>query len=116
MCGLVAPWHEKGPISYRGGWSMLHTTDSEDIPGHPLTRHSDYLNPLYLNRCTSHSLLTSLFSILLGHRSAAMGSSQSKVPEAAIHEKLVERLQAMQLHNEMEIVEDYIYIKGEARK
>ena len=45
-----------------------------------------------------------------------MGSSQSKVPEAAIHEKLVDQLQAMQLRNEMEIVEDYIYIKGEARK
>ncbi|OCL02895.1 bleomycin hydrolase-like protein [Glonium stellatum] len=44
-----------------------------------------------------------------------MGYAQSKIPESAVHEKLVERLQAMQLRNEMEIVEkDYIYIKGEA--
>ncbi|OCK74597.1 bleomycin hydrolase [Lepidopterella palustris CBS 459.81] len=43
-----------------------------------------------------------------------MGTSQSKIPEAAIHEKLVERLQALHLRNETEIVDaDYIYIKGE---
>lgn len=46
-----------------------------------------------------------------------MGSSQSKVNETAVHEKLLERLQAMQLKNETQIVDkDYVYLEGEARK
>ena len=46
-----------------------------------------------------------------------MGSSQSKLPEPAVSEKLVERLQALQLKDSKhELEKGYVYIEGEDRK
>ncbi|ORY13049.1 bleomycin hydrolase-like protein [Clohesyomyces aquaticus] len=44
-----------------------------------------------------------------------MGASNSKVSEVAIQEKLVERLQALQMRSDTQVVDkDYVYINGEA--
>ncbi|KAF2465575.1 bleomycin hydrolase [Lindgomyces ingoldianus] len=44
-----------------------------------------------------------------------MGSSQSKVSDVAIQEKLVERLQALQMKNDSRVVDkDYVYVDGDA--
>ncbi|KAF2193770.1 bleomycin hydrolase-like protein [Zopfia rhizophila CBS 207.26] len=44
-----------------------------------------------------------------------MGSQQSKVSDAAIQEKLVERLQVLHMRNDSQVVDkDYVYIEGDA--
>ena len=46
-----------------------------------------------------------------------MGSSQSKVPDAVIQEKLLERLQALHMKNDAPLLDkDYVYVEGESRK
>ena len=46
-----------------------------------------------------------------------MGSSQSKLPEPAVGEKLAERLRAMEVKDTRSSLEKgYVYVDGEQRK